>query len=107
MLMALDLYQPVMDGLSTLNVPMLASILPGMALTMALLARLMNWVFQKHYSVASHGILGVVAASTLVIVPTEYAGAGEAAASAVCAGIGFALAFFLGKLDRRTRSAQR
>ena len=106
-LMALDLYQPVMDGLSTLNAPLLASILPGMALTVALLARLMNWVFQKHYSVASHGILGVVIASTLVIVPTEYAGAGEAAVSAVCAGIGFALAFFLGKLDRRTRSAQR
>ena len=43
-LMALDLYQPVMDGLSTLNAPLLASILPGMALTVALLALVVSMI---------------------------------------------------------------
>lgn len=104
-LMALDLYQPIMQGLSTLDLSVLLSLLPGMALTVLLLARLVNWVFQKHYSIAFHGILGVVIASTLVIIPTEYTGAGEVVLSGVCAVIGFMLAFFLSRLNRRTQGS--
>ena len=102
-LMALDLYQPIVRGLSEMNLSVLLSTLPGMALTVLLLARLVNWVFQKHYSVAFHGILGVVIASTMVIVPVEYAGAGEVVLSAVCAAVSFLLAFSLSGLDRRTQ----
>ncbi|MPM97417.1 hypothetical protein SDC9_144590 [bioreactor metagenome] len=101
--MALDLYQPIMQGLSEMNLSVLLSTLPGMVLTVLLLARLVNWVFQKHYSVAFHGILGVVIASTMVIFPVEYAGAGEVVLSVICAAVGFLLAFFLSGLDRRTQ----
>lgn len=104
-LMALDLYQPMMEGLSGLNLIVLLPTLPGMALTVLLLARLVNWVFQKHYSIAFHGILGVVIASTLVIVPVRYAGPGEIALSALCAAAGFLLAFGLSRLDRRTQGS--
>ncbi len=102
-LMALGLYQPLMDGLSGLDLSVLLSTLPGLVLTVALLARVVNWVFQKHYSIAFHGILGVVIASTLVIIPVHYSGVGELALSAVCAGVGFLLAFGIGRLDRRTQ----
>jgi len=102
-LMALDLYKPLMDGLSTFNLPMLAATLPGLLAAIAALARLMNWLFRKHYALAYHGILGVVLASTLVIVPTRYAGAWEALLSAVGCAVGFLTAWLLGKLDRRTR----
>lgn len=102
-LMALDLYEPIMQGLSGLDLSVIFSTLPGMVLTVLLLARLVNWVFQKHYSIAFHGILGVVIASTMVIVPTQYKGAGEIALSAVCAVGGFLLAFFISRLDRRTQ----
>lgn len=105
-LMALGLYQPIMQGLATLDVVVLLSTLPGMALTVLLLARLVNWVFQTHYSIAFHGILGIVIASTLVIVPTGYTGAGEAALSALCAVTGFFLAFLMGRLNRKTRGPQ-
>ena len=104
-LMALDLYQPMMDGLSGLHLTVLLSTLPGMVLTVALMARLVNWVFHKHYSVAFHGILGGVIASMLVIVPAGYAGAGEVALSAVCAAGGFLLAFGMSRLDRRTQGS--
>lgn len=102
-LMALGLYQPIMDGLSGLHLTVLLSTLPGLAVTVALLARLVSWVFQKHYSIAFHGILGVVVASMLVIIPVGYAGAGEIALSAVCAAAGFLLAFGMSRLNRRTQ----
>lgn len=100
-LMALDLYQPLMQGLSAMDMSVLLPTLPGMLITILLLARLMSWVLRKYYSVAFHGIVGIVVASTLVILPTAYSGAGEAALSALFAIAGFLLAFFLSRLDRR------
>ena len=103
-MMALDLYQPLMDGLSQLDLSVLATTLPGMFLTIFLLARLVSWFFNRHYAMAFHAILGIVTASTLVIIPTSYTGAGEMALSAVCCGGGFLLAYFLGRLDRKIQS---
>ena len=100
-MMALGLYQPMLEGLARLDLLVLSAALPGMFLTIALLARLVTWFFRRHYAAAFHGILGFVMASTLVIVPTEYAGAGEMALSALCAAAGFGLAFFLARMDKR------
>lgn len=100
-MMALGLYQPMLEGLARLDLLVLSAALPGMALTIALLARLVTWFFRRHYAVAFHGILGFVAASTLVIIPTEYTGAGEMLLSALCAAAGFGLAFFLARMDKR------
>lgn len=100
-MMALDLYQPMLEGLANLDLLVLSASLPGMLLTIFLLARLVTWFFRRFYSVAFHGIFGIVLASTLVIIPTTYAGVGEAVCSALfCVG-GFLLAFFLARLDRR------
>ena len=103
-MMALDLYQPLMDGLSRLEFGVLATTLPGMFLTIFLLARLVNWFFRRHYPLAFHGVLGIVTASTLVIIPNSYTGPGEMALSAVCCGGGFLLAYFLGRLDRKIQT---
>lgn len=100
-MMALGLYQPMLEGLARLDLLVLSAALPGMALTIALLARLVTWFFRRHYAAAFHGILGFVVASTLVIIPTEYTGAGEMLLSALCAAAGFGLAFFLARMDKR------
>ena len=81
-MMALGLYRPMLEGL----------------------ARLVTWFFRRHYAVAFHGILGFVLASTLVIVPTRYTGAGEAGLSALCCAAGFALAFFLARMENQEGS---
>lgn len=103
-MMALGLYRPMLEGLARLDILVLSAALPGMFLTIALLARLVTWFFRRHYAVAFHGILGFVMASTLVIIPTEYAGPGEAVLSALCAAAGFALAYFLARIDQRTKA---
>lgn len=100
-MMALGLYQPMLEGLAHLDLVVLSACLPGLVLSVALLARLVSWFFRRYYSVAFHGILGFVIASTLVIIPTEYTGAGEMALSALCCVGGFLLAFFLARLDKR------
>lgn len=105
-MMALGLYQPMLEGLARLDLLVLSAALPGMFLTIALLARLVTWFFRRHYAAAFHGILGFVTASTLVIIPTSYAGAGEMALSALCAAAGFALAFFLAKMDKREETGK-
>ena len=83
-MMALGLYQPMLEGLARLDFLVLSACLPGMVLTILLLARLVSWFFRKHYSIAFHGIFGIVLASTLVIIPTSYVGAWEIVLSAVC-----------------------
>lgn len=100
-MMALGLYQPMLEGLANLDLLVLSACLPGMFLAILLLARLVTWFFRTHYSVAFHGILGIVLASTLVIIPTSYSGTGEAALSIVCCLGGFLLAYFLDRIDRR------
>ena len=100
-MMALGLYQPMLEGLARLDLMVLAACLPGLALSVALLARLVSWFFRRFYSTAFHGILGIVVASTLVIIPTEYTGAGEMVLSALCCVGGFLLAYFLSRLDKR------
>lgn len=101
-MMALGLYQPMLEGLARLDLLVLSACLPGMVITMLLLARFVSWFFRRHYAVAYHGILGIVLASTLVIVPTDYLGWWEVALSALCCAGGYALASFLDKLDRTT-----
>ena len=64
-MMALGLYQPMLDGLAHLDLLVLSASLPGMLLAIVLLARLMSWFLRTHYSIAFHGILGVVLASTV------------------------------------------
>ena len=99
-LMALGLYQPLLEGLASLDFFVLSASIPGLVLTVLLLARLVNWFFRRYYAVAFHGILGIVLASTVVIIPTQYA-QGEALWSALCCVGGFLLAFLLAKLDTK------
>ena len=100
-MMALGLYQPMLEGLAELDLLVLSDCLPGMVLTILLLARLVSWFFRKHYSIAFHGIFGIVLASTLVIVPTDYVALWEIVLSAVCCIGGFLLAYFMARLDKR------
>ena len=103
-MMALGLYQPMMDGLARMDLLVLSASLPGMVLAILLLARFVNWFLEKHYAAAFHGILGIVLASTLVIIPTDYAGPGEIVLSGLCCIGGFLLAFLLAQLDERTKT---
>lgn len=99
-MMALGLYQPLMDSLSRMDIPVLAATVPGLLVTLAALARLMSWLFRRHYALAYHGMLGIVLASTLVILPASYRGLWEIGLSLASCALGFATAWLMGKLEK-------
>lgn len=98
-MMALGLYQPILEDLSSMNIGALASCLPGGVLSAAALARGVNRLFRLRYSAASHGVLGIVIASALAMVPTRYGGPGEVLLSGLFGGGGFLLASLMERMD--------
>ena len=96
-MMALGLYQPVMERLANLDIWTFAQCLPGMAFTVLLLARVMSWLLKTYRSTVSHGITGIIAASALAMLPAQN---DSILISALCCAGGFGLAFFLERLNR-------
>ena len=67
--MPLGLYQPLVDGIGNLQMDVLIPCGIGAVLTVILFAKAVNYLFERHHSVAVHAIVGVVMAATLMIVP--------------------------------------
>jgi putative membrane protein len=105
-LMSLGLYQPLAGGIANLDPSVLIPWIVGMAITVVALAKVINHLFEKRYAYAYHGVVGVVLASTLAIIPLEYNGVATVIWSLVSFAGGFAAAWFLARLDRRGESGQ-
>ena len=69
LLMPLGLYEPFVAGIGNLNFGVLIPGGIGGLITLLLLTKAMNTLFQTHHSVAFHAILGIVIAATVVIIP--------------------------------------
>ena len=63
----------------------------GIASTAMLLAKVVNYLFKKYYSIAFH-YLGIVLASTMAMITINFKSLTEVFLSAVCFGIGFIVA---------------
>ena len=98
-MMALGLYRPLLEDLSHMDVVALSACMPGAVASAALFARLMSRLFRTRHAAVSHGILGIVCASTLFMVPLRYDGAGEILLSGICCGGGFLLASRMGRVE--------
>ena len=72
-------------------------LLGGILLTALLTARFVNRLLETRYALVYHVILGVVCASTLMIVPLHYDSVSQGVACAACALAGFAAALALDK----------
>ncbi len=98
-LMAVGLLTPMVDGITHLDPAVLIPWGLGMAGVVALFARIVSRLFDRHYSLAYHAVLGIVLASTLIIVPLHYASGAELAWSIGCAVLGAALAYLGGRIQ--------
>jgi putative membrane protein len=99
LLIFMGLYDHIMSAVGALNFSVIVPLLLGIALVAALCARAVEKLFQKHFSYASHAVVGLVLASTLTIIPRPITVWGLALAA-----IGFVLAALL---DRWQASIQR
>lgn len=69
LLLFFGLYQPMLAGIAAFDLTVLLPLGAGMALCVLLLSRIIERTYQKHFSIVSHGILGIVAATALMILP--------------------------------------
>jgi len=97
-LILLGLYQPMAQGIASLDPAVVVPLAAGAVLTVLLLARVMDSLFEKHYAFASHAVLGIVAASALMILPRAFR-----VADLLCVAAGLLAALWL---DRRQQAAK-
>lgn len=71
LLMPLGLYTPFVDGLGHLSVSVLIPSGLGALATVIILSKAVNSLFEKKYSLAFHGIVGIVMAATVMIIPFD------------------------------------
>ncbi|MBQ3104764.1 MAG: DUF368 domain-containing protein [Lachnospiraceae bacterium] len=69
LLMPLGLYEPFVAGIGALDFAILIPGGIGALATVILFARTVDSLFNTHYSVAFHAIIGVVIAATVMIIP--------------------------------------
>lgn len=72
LLIFLGLYEPMVTGIGTLKFSILIPVGIGVVGTVLLLARGVQKLFQKHYALTFHCIVGFVIASTIPIVPLHF-----------------------------------
>lgn len=94
-LMSLDLFEPMARGIGRMSPDVVLPMLAGIVTIVLLLSRVISRAFEKHYRAASFGILGLVIASTVVIIPLHYASFGEFAAGITVGAVGFVLTILL------------
>ncbi len=100
LIMFFGLYQPMLEGISKLSFGVLIPLAIGMGGSLLLLSRAINAAFEKWYSQLSHGIIGFVAASTLMVLPLDaFETLGSAAISVVCVVCGFAVSYAVGRIN--------
>ncbi len=72
LLIYMGIYKPMADGIKALDFGVIIPLVVGGLGCVILLSKLVSRIFSKAYAVLYHCILGIVFASTLVIVPLNY-----------------------------------
>ncbi len=91
-LLFLGLYHPMLKGVSELRADVLLPILIGIVITIVLLSRGVSKLYERHHSVASHIIIGIVIGTTIPIIPYEFESVTQAISAVACLASGIAAA---------------
>ncbi|MDN6639787.1 MAG: DUF368 domain-containing protein, partial [Tetragenococcus sp.] len=75
-LIYMGMYKAMADGFKSLDPSVIIPIGIGGIITVFSLSKLMDYIFSKAYPQLFHFIMGVVFASTIMIIPTDYDGFG-------------------------------
>ncbi|MBO0450489.1 DUF368 domain-containing protein [Enterococcus sp. MJM12] len=100
-LVYMGMYKAMSDGIKDLNFSVIIPIGIGGIVTVLGLSKVMDYIFSKAYPQLFHFILGIVFASTVMIVPTNYSGfnLGSYAGCFVLCVLGILLGAWMSKLE--------
>ena len=102
LLMPLGLYTPFVDGIGHLNMGVLLPGGLGALITVILLAKAVNALFERYYSLAFHAIIGIVIAATAMIIPFQSfaISVGQCVVNVLCLAVGIIAALLLDRFNR-------
>lgn len=102
-LIYLGMYKAMSDGIKNLNLNVIIPIVIGVVACVLLLSKLVELILERAYSTMFHFILGVVFASTLMIIPVDYQGLNWLGilACVVLFELGILLGWWMSDLERR------
>lgn len=101
-LIYIGLYKPMSDGIGALNFGVILPLIGGVLISILLLAKAVNWTFEKAYGVMYHLILGIVIGSSAAIALIHGQASGiTIIICAVCFAIGALASYVLAKLDEK------
>ena len=103
-LMSLGIYQDLNSGIAAFDMGVIIPWVLGMFGTAVLLARLVTYLFDKFYSLSFHAVVGIVLASTIVIIPLEYNNILQFLAGILFGAAGFIIAYLSDKMDLKVKS---
>ena len=104
LLMPLGLDTPFIDGIGHFDMGILIPGGIGALVTVICLAKAVNALFDNYYSIAFHGIIGIVIAATVMIIPfSGFTSPGTALVNGVCIIIGILVALALDKFNSRVK----
>lgn len=102
LLMPLGLYTPFVDGIGHLDFSILIPGGIGALVTVICFAKAINALFDHYYSIAFHGIIGIVIAATVMIIPfSSFMTAGTAIVNGICLVAGVVIALLLDRFNSR------
>ena len=103
LLMPLGLYTPLVEGIGNLDFSVLIPAGIGALITVILLAKAIDTLMNRHYSIVFHGIIGIVIDATIVIIPFKSftVGIKEAVINIVCIAAGIIIALVLDKFNSK------
>lgn len=103
LLMPLGLYTPLVEGIGNLDFSVLIPAGIGALITVILLAKAIDTLMNRHYSIVFHGIIGIVISATIVIIPFKSftVGIKEAVINIVCIAAGIIIALVLDKFNSK------
>lgn len=103
-LMSLGIYQDLNSGIAAFDMSVMVPWIIGMLGTALLLARLVTYLFERFYSYSYHAVVGIVVASTVVIIPLEYNNVLQFLAGILFGAAGFVIAYLSDKMDLKVKT---
>lgn len=102
-LIYMGMYKAMADGFKTLDLSVIIPIGIGGVITVLSLSKVIDYIFSKAYPQLFHFIMGVVFASTIMIIPTDYNDFGvlDYGACVLMLVLGAALGAWMSRLEER------
>ena len=102
-LVYMGMYKAMSDGIKTLNFSVILPIAFGAIVVVLTLSKIMDYIFSIAYAKLFHFILGVVFASTIMIIPKDYTGFGlmQYGLCFVMLILGALLGYWMSKLEEK------